>query len=69
LEDHPHLVKQICDLWGSNLVVPFLESLIFNNRESDREGFDLPVYLDLILLANIAYEIMPSHRFKKPAHA
>lgn len=68
LEDYPHLVNQICLLWGSNQVARYLEDLLFNNRDGQREGFDLPVYLDLIMLANIAYEVLPSNRNGKPAN-
>jgi hypothetical protein len=67
LEDYPHLVNQICTLWGSNQVARFLEDLLFNNRGGQREGFDLPVYLDLLLLANIAYELFPTGRSGKSA--
>ncbi|MGZ5800416.1 MAG: type IV pilus assembly protein FimV [Burkholderiaceae bacterium] len=67
LEDYPHLVNQICNLWGSDQVARYLEDLLFNNRSGQREGFDLPVYLDLILLANIAYEVFPPKRNGKPA--
>ncbi|MGZ5817433.1 MAG: FimV/HubP-related protein [Burkholderiaceae bacterium] len=67
LEDYPHLVNQICILWGNGQVARYLEDLLFNNRSGQREGFDLPVYLDLIMLANIAYEVFPTNRNGKPA--
>jgi hypothetical protein len=67
LEDYPHLLNQICTLWGNPHVARYLENLLFNNRSGLREGFDLPVYLDLIMLANIAYELFPSNRNGKPA--
>ncbi|HEY8100121.1 MAG TPA: hypothetical protein VIF82_05170 [Burkholderiaceae bacterium] len=67
LEDYPHLVTQICNLWGSEQVARYLEDLLFNNRSGLREGFDLPVYLDIIMLANIAYEVFPPKRNGKPA--
>jgi hypothetical protein len=67
LEDYPHLLEQICALWGSDRVARFLEDLMFNNRSGQREGFDLPVYLDLIMLANIAYEVFPPNRNGKSA--
>jgi hypothetical protein len=69
LEDYPHLLKQICSLWGSNQAGPFLANLLFNNRTGQREGFDLPVYLDLVLLANIAYELQGESGSDKPANA
>lgn len=67
LEDYPHLVEQICSLWGTDRVARYLEDLLFNNRSGQREGFDLPAYLDLLLLANIAYEVFPLNRNGKPA--
>jgi pilus assembly protein FimV len=67
LEDYPYLLNQICTLWGNPHVARYLENLLFNNRSGLREGFDLPVYLDLIMLANIAYELFPSNRNGKPA--
>lgn len=67
LEDYPHLLEQICALWGSDRAARYLEDLMFNNRSGRREGFDLPVYLDLLMLANIAYEVFTPNRNGKPA--
>ena len=50
LEDFPHVVERICALWETNDIFPYLESLIFDKREGIREGFDLFVYQEIMLL-------------------
>ncbi len=60
LEDMPELVERICALWGTSEVTMFLENIMFDNRDGERDGFDLPVYRDIILLTNIAYDVQAS---------
>lgn len=50
LEDFPHVVEQICTLWETSEIFAYLESLIFDQREGIREGFDLFVYQEIMLL-------------------
>jgi pilus assembly protein FimV len=57
LEDFPHLNQKICDAWGSNGIIPYLESLLVDDREGKRAGFDLPVYRDILMLLGIAHEL------------
>ena len=57
LEDFPHLTQKICDAWGSNGIIPYLESLLVDDREGKRAGFDLPVYRDILMLLGIAHEL------------
>lgn len=57
LEDYPHLVERICRTWSGNEIIPLLESLLVDDREGKRTGFELPVYRDILLLISIAIEI------------
>ena len=50
LEDFPHVVEKICALWETNEIFDYLEGLIFDKREGIREGFDLFVYQEIMLL-------------------
>jgi pilus assembly protein FimV len=56
LEDFPHLMKRITDAWGGPESLSFLESLLVDDRDGARVGFDLPVYRDILLLIGIASE-------------
>lgn len=57
LEDYPHLIARICRTWNGNEIIPFLESLLVDDREGKRTGFDLPVYRDILLLVSVAHEL------------
>ncbi len=57
LEDFEHLVARICSLWMSHEIIPYLESLLVDDREGKRTGFDLPVYRDILMLLGIAHEL------------
>lgn len=57
LEDFPHLIQIVCDAWGGNNIIPYLESLLVDDREGKRAGFDLPVYRDILMLLGIAHEL------------
>ena len=50
LEDYPHVVELTCEYWKTDHILIYLESLIFDNREGNRQGFDLAVYQDIMLL-------------------
>lgn len=54
LEDYPHVVEQICEYWDTDHILIYLESLIYDNREGARQGFDLPVYQEIMLLITMA---------------
>jgi pilus assembly protein FimV len=47
LANFPHVVNKILALWDSDDVVPYLASLLLNDREDARVGFDLAIYRDL----------------------
>ena len=57
LEDFEHLVGRICSLWNGHEIIPYLESLLVDDREGKRAGFDLPVYRDILMLLGIAHEL------------
>ena len=57
VDDMPHLMGKICDLWNSTEIVPFLQSLLVDDREGQRVGFELSVYKDLLMLIAIANEV------------
>lgn len=57
LEDFPHLIERICMLWGTSDALPFLESLLIDDRSGKRIGFELAVYRDILLLISISNEI------------
>ena len=54
LEDFPHVIAQICTLWETSDIFPYLEELVFDRREGVRTGFDLSVYQEIMLLLTIA---------------
>jgi len=54
LGDFPHVVARILSLWETEEVVPYLKSLLWDDRNGSREGFDLLVYRDLLRLLALA---------------
>lgn len=57
LEDYEHLISRCCSFWNTHHILPFLESLIIDDREGERVGFELPVYRDILLLISICKEL------------
>ncbi|MBI3711811.1 MAG: hypothetical protein HY253_02450 [Burkholderiales bacterium] len=57
LDDFPHILEKICALWGGVGALPYLESLLIDDRNGARSGFDLPVYRDLLMLIGIAKDL------------
>lgn len=66
LEDFPHLLKRICTLWENSEIVPFLQSLLIDDRAGARAGFDLPLYRDILLLIGIAMEKRRLNQLREP---
>jgi FimV-like protein len=56
LKDYPHVMQAIQDLWEGDYIIPYLESLLHDDREGDRVGFDLSVYREIIHLIGAARE-------------
>ena len=54
-------------LWPTDQIVPYLESLLIDDRDGNRVGFDLPVYREIMFLIGIAYELQSSRKFIKPS--
>ena len=59
LEDFPHVIERICELWETGHIVAYLESLMMDNRDGIRRGFDIEVYQEVMLLLAIAKEFNP----------
>ena len=67
IEDVPHICDKIVALWWTEQIVPYLESLLLDDRDGSRIGFDLPVYREIMFLISIAYDIQQSKKFIKPS--
>lgn len=65
LDSQKILLSRISMLWGTSQLIPFLESLIIDNREGMRTGFALPTYRDLLFLLDLAHAI----EHTEPLHA
>ena len=57
LDDFEHLSRKVCSVWNTKDSLPFLESLLVDDRDGKRMGFELPVYRDILLLIAIANEL------------
>jgi len=56
LEQYPHVIGRVTELWGHEDVLGYLQSLLLNDRDAPREGFHLPVYREILLLIEVALE-------------
>jgi len=56
LEDYPHVIGKICQLWGQEDVLPYMQSLLINDRDTAREGFHLSIYQEILMLIEVALE-------------
>lgn len=57
LEDYEHITSRCCAFWNTNYILPYLESLLIDDREGARIGFDLSVYRDILFLISICKEL------------
>lgn len=57
LEDYEHIIQHCCALWQTEDMLPYLESLVVDDREGNRAGFDLSVYRDILFLLGICKEL------------
>jgi len=69
LEDFPELMSRIVQLWPTDALLPFMEKLLLDGREGNRDGFDLAAFRDILFLTNIAHKIQLSKKFEKPPAA
>lgn len=54
LTDFPHIKDRIVKLWNSEEIVPYLESLLLDDRGGTRAGFPLIVYQNILRLIRLA---------------
>jgi pilus assembly protein FimV len=54
LVNFPHVVNKILTLWDSEEIDAYLESLLLNDRDGSRAGFDLAIYRDIARLHILA---------------
>ena len=66
IEEVPHVMEKIVDLWGGHQLIGYLESLLMDDRAGNRIGFDLPVYREIMFLIAIAAEVQQAHPLAKP---
>lgn len=50
LEEFPHIMEKLDAVWPSDLAKVYLESLITDNRDGDREGFSQAVLDEILML-------------------
>ena len=55
--DFEHLTSKLTAFWNTNYILPFLESLLVDDREGERVGFELSVYQDILMLIAISKEL------------
>jgi len=60
IEDVPHVKAKITSLWQSAEIVPYLESLLVDNRHGTRAGFTLSVFRDIMFLIMLANTTRPA---------
>lgn len=54
IEDYPHILVRLQEVWGSEFAVEFLNDLIYNRQSQPREGFGRNTFSELFLLKQIA---------------
>lgn len=54
IEDVPHIQSKITALWQSEQIVPYLESLLIDDRYGTRAGFALPIFREIMFLVQLA---------------
>ena len=55
--DYDHLTNKLTAFWNTNYILPYLESLLIDDREGERAGFELSVYQDILMLIAISKEL------------
>lgn len=53
LEHFPHLLARISDDWGTSSCYDYLQSLVKDNRDGERSGFNEEAFRDVMLLIGI----------------
>lgn len=57
LDEFTHIMNHICKAWNEDTIIPYLESLLIDDREGKRSGFDLSVYRDILVILGVAHEL------------
>ncbi len=50
LEEFPHIISQLQEIWQTPKAKPYLESLIADNRDGERSGFSFEVIKEIMML-------------------
>lgn len=54
IDNFPHIMQQLQQVWGSPEAIAYLDDLIYNRRDEARQGFGRNAYLEILLLRSIA---------------
>lgn len=69
VEDYPHIITRLKDVWGSPFAISFLHDLIYNQNSQPREGFERNTFEELFFLMKIAECLYPDYRNVEPRNA
>lgn len=58
LEDYPHLMDKLVEMWRAPEIDEFFKDLIYDHRGGTRMGFEPGAYRDILLLRAIAQETL-----------
>lgn len=59
VEDYPHILSKLSELWGHAEVLAFLDGLVTSDREDVREGFPPDVVSEMFWLFEIHRIVFP----------
>lgn len=59
LEAYPHLLEALVDVWNTPDITAFFHDLIYDDRGGTRMGFEPGAYRDILLLREIAQDVLP----------
>lgn len=59
IEDYPHIVERISELWGNPHLVHYIRELSIDEREEDRKGFSFEVLTELEWLVEVHHVFCP----------
>ncbi|OIQ96920.1 hypothetical protein GALL_211170 [mine drainage metagenome] len=68
IEDYPHILARLQEVWGSEFAVEFLNDLIFNQQSQPREGFGRNTFEELFFLKQIATTLHVSNKSNQKTH-
>ncbi len=66
LEQLPHIVKQLGELWGTRECQAYLEVLVRDNRDGKREGFPIAIIDEILMLAAVLEDQLGRYRPTQP---